>query len=68
MWHTIELDRWTEVAEIENHRGTCIAAIENDVLIGSSEARLFRVAGQGLEPVVPFDEVEGRSACMEDPS
>jgi hypothetical protein len=31
------------------------------VYVGSSEARLLRVAGRDLEPVVPFDHAEGRS-------
>jgi hypothetical protein len=61
VWHTTDIDRWTHVAGIENHRGTCIAAIDDDVYVGSSEARLFRVAGQDLEPVVAFDHAEGRS-------
>ena len=61
VWHTADLDRWTLAAVIENHRGTCIAAIDNDVYVGSSDARLFRVTGGGIEPVVPFDRAEGRS-------
>lgn len=61
VWHTADIDRWTHVAGIEDHRATCIAAIDDDVFVGSSEARLFRVAGQGLELVVPFDQIEGRS-------
>ena len=61
VWHSLDLDRWTHVTGIEEHRATCIAAIDGDVYVGSSEARLFRVAGQGLEPVAPFDEASGRS-------
>ena len=61
VWHTADFDRWTHVGDIEDHRATCIAATDDDVLVGSSEARLFRVAGQGLEPVVSFDGADGRS-------
>jgi hypothetical protein len=62
VWHMVDVDRWTHVADIEHHRGTCITAVDDDVYVGSSEARLFRVADPGLEPVVPFDEAAGRSA------
>ena len=62
VWHTADIDRWAHVAGMEGHRATCIAAIGDDVFVGSSEARLFRVADQVLEPIVPFDHVEGRSA------
>jgi hypothetical protein len=62
LWHTVDADHWTQVAGIENHSGTCIAAVDDDVYVGSSEARLFRVAEGGLKPVVPFDVAEGRSA------
>ena len=62
VWHAADVDHWTHVADVEHHRGTCITAVDDDVYVGSSEARLFRVADQGLEPVVPFDRAEGRSA------
>jgi hypothetical protein len=61
LWHTPDIDRWTNVAGIADHRGTCIAAVGNDVYVGSSEARLLRVAGGRLEPVIAFDHAEGRS-------
>jgi hypothetical protein len=62
VWHTADLDRWTHLADMANHRGTCIATMDDDVLVGSSQARLFRVVGEGLEPVSAFDRAEGRSA------
>jgi hypothetical protein len=62
VWHTVDVDHWTHVADIEHHRGTCITAVDDDVYVGSSEARQFRVAARGLEPVLPFDEAAGRSA------
>jgi hypothetical protein len=61
LWHTAHMDGWTHIAGIENHRGTCIAVIDDDVYVGTSEARLFRMAGQALDSVVPFDHAEGRS-------
>jgi hypothetical protein len=62
VWHAEDAARWTHVADIEHYRGTCITAVDDAVYIGSSEGRLFRVADRGLEPVVPFDQAEGRSA------
>ena len=41
--------------DIEHHRGTCITAVDDAVYVGSSEARLFRVADRGLEPLVPLE-------------
>ena len=61
VWHAADTERWTLATEMEQHRGTCIAAIDDNVFVGSSEARLFSLGGQGLEPVVPFDQAEGRS-------
>jgi hypothetical protein len=61
VWRTSDFDRWTRLGDIENHKAACIAAMDDDVLVGSSEARLFRVVGQALEPVVAFDQAEGRS-------
>jgi hypothetical protein len=61
VWHASDIDRWTHLADIESHHGNCVAITGEDVLVGSSEARLFRVAGQGLEPVTAFDRAEGRS-------
>src|SRR5437588_4398669 len=61
VWHSSDLGRWDRVADLEGHEATCIAATDDDVLVGSSEARLFRVAGGRLEPVEAFDRAEGRS-------
>jgi photosystem II stability/assembly factor-like uncharacterized protein len=62
VWHASDIDRWTHLVELDHHRGTCIAATADDVFVGSSEARLFRVAAEGLEPVGSFDEARGRSS------
>jgi hypothetical protein len=60
IWHEDGSD-WRHVADIEDLRATCVASIDGDVLVGSSEARLFRIAGETLEPVSAFDDAEGRS-------
>jgi hypothetical protein len=61
IWHAADLDRWTHLTDLANYRATCITAMDEDVLVGSSQARLFRVVGEGLEPVSAFDHAEGRS-------
>jgi hypothetical protein len=61
IWHASEVDGWTHLGDLEHYQGTCLAFMNEDVLVGSSEARLFRVVGDGLEPVGAFDRAEGRS-------
>ena len=53
---------WSHFAELDGRlRATCLAPTDDAVLVGSSEARLFRVVGDALEPVHGFDRAEGRS-------
>src|SRR6266536_593513 len=61
VWHTAEVGGWNHLGDLEHYRGTCLAFMKDDVLVGSSEARLFRVVDDGLEPVAAFDRAEGRS-------
>jgi hypothetical protein len=60
-WLTAEVDGWNQLGDLGHYQGTCLAFMKDDVLVGSSEARLFRVVGEGIEPVPAFDRVEGRS-------
>ncbi len=59
VWHAPGAD-WRLVATLEGHQATCIA-MTDAVHVGSSDARLFRLADETLEPVVGFDDAEGRS-------
>jgi len=52
---------WTRLAELDGYRATCIA-FTDALVVGTSEARLFRLDGDALEPVGPFDAAPGRSA------
>lgn len=61
VWHTAALDWWFHVGTLEGLRGNCLADTRAGLIVGAAEARLFRVAGEGLEPVVAFDEVQGRA-------
>lgn len=58
-WRT-ESDAWTHVADTAGLGATCIASMNGEVLVGTSEARLLRVTGRTLEPVAAFDRIEGR--------
>ena len=60
IWHQ-DGASWRHVADLDRFRATCVASMDEDVFVGSSEARLFRVAGDTLEPVPAFDGAEGRS-------
>ena len=60
LWRASD-EEWRHIADLADHRVACIAATRADVYVGSSEARLFRVAGGGLEPIAAFDQAEGRS-------
>jgi hypothetical protein len=60
VWYAPE-DDWRHVATLQGHQATCIA-MTDAIHVGSSEARLFRLTDDVLEPVVGFDDAEGRSA------
>jgi len=59
LWEAAETP-WTRVASLRGHRATSLVTTD-EVLVGSSEARLFRLVGGDLEPIASFDRVEGRS-------
>jgi len=59
VWHAPDVE-WAEIARLESHTATGIA-MTDAVLIGTSEARLFRLAGTELEPLDGFDRAEGRA-------
>jgi len=60
VWHTAGVDWWFHVGTLDGLRGNCLADTRAGVIVGTSEAHLFRVAGEGLEQVAAFDDVEGR--------
>jgi hypothetical protein len=60
VWHTAAIDWWFHVADLEGLRADCLADTRAGLLVGTSEARLFRVAGEGLEAVGGFDDAPGR--------
>jgi hypothetical protein len=61
LWH-VSGDEWDHVADLPGLRISSIAITDADVFVGSSEARLFRVVDDRLEPVAAFDRADGRSS------
>ena len=59
LWHATGAE-WSHVTDLHALRATCVTAFGADVFVGSSEARLFRLAGDMLEPVIAFDLAPGR--------
>ena len=61
IWRTAD-EGWSRVTALDGHRGNCLADTDiAGVLVGTSQARLFRVEKNEVEPVTAFDHVEGRS-------
>ncbi len=61
IWRTTD-EGWSHVATLDSHRANCLADTDiAGVLLGTSEARLYRVEKNATEPVSAFDQVEGRS-------
>jgi hypothetical protein len=58
--HTAGVDWWFHVANLRGLRGSCMADTRAGVVLGTSEAHLYRVAGRGLERVGSFEKAEGR--------
>jgi hypothetical protein len=63
MWHLTK--GWDPVARLEEDlarlRATVIAETDAGVLVGTSEARLLRVADRHLEAITAFDDADGRA-------
>jgi hypothetical protein len=56
-------DEWRHVADLDGLRATCVASIEGEIFVGTSEARLFRLEpDRVLRAIEAFDRVEGRDA------
>jgi hypothetical protein len=60
IWQTHGTE-WRHIADLNHFRATCITSIDGEVFVGSTEAHLFRVVGQELQPIAGFDRAEGRA-------
>jgi hypothetical protein len=61
VWHTAGVDWWFRAANTDGLGATCLADTRAGVIVGTSEAHLMRVAGEGLEIVPAFEQVVQRS-------
>src|SRR5438876_9708326 len=61
VWHTAGQDWWFHVGTMAGPRANCLADTRAGLIVGTSEAHLYRVAGRGLEPVAGCDRVECRA-------
>jgi len=52
-------DAWEHVADVEGHSARCLAFTDS-MMVGTSEARLFRVTDEGAVAYEGFDRAEGR--------
>jgi hypothetical protein len=60
IWHAPAEDDWRLVTTMDGLEATCLA-MTDALHVGSSQAHLFRLAGDALELVSSFDDAEGRS-------
>ncbi len=61
IWRTTE-EGWSHLATLDRYGGNCLADTDvAGVLVGTSEAHLYRVEKSDVEPVTAFDQVQGRS-------
>jgi hypothetical protein len=51
---------WEKAGILEDLRANCLADTRAGVVVGTSDAHLYRVAGGGLDRVDSFDQVQGR--------
>ena len=49
-----------KVTSVETLRANCLLPTAAGLFVGTSEAHLFTLRGEALEPLCPFDKVQGR--------
>ena len=63
LWRSTGDGAWQDIAGLEGGLvANCVLPSPAGVLVGTSEARLFRLEGNTLSPVDGFDVVEGRNS------
>ena len=60
VWHAQDTGAWLQVASADTRRANCILPTAAGTFVGMSQAQLFVLRGEALEPVLSFDEVKGR--------
>jgi hypothetical protein len=60
VWRPDATGAWRKVATVESLRANCLLPTATGLLIGTSDAHLLALRGETLEPIRPFETVEGR--------
>jgi hypothetical protein len=60
IWGSDGGEPWIEAARVEGLRANCLLPVGDTILLGTSQAHLFRLAGGRMAPDEAFDLVEGR--------
>ncbi|HSF06077.1 MAG TPA: hypothetical protein VLG10_09845 [Methylomirabilota bacterium] len=61
IWATTDDGTWAAAASVPGLPATCLAPTPAGLLVGTEQAHLFRLAGDRLTPVEPFEQAEGRA-------
>ena len=60
VWRSANGGPWEAVASVEVLRANCVLPVADGPFVGTSEARLFALRGETMEPVRSFDKVSDR--------
>lgn len=61
LWCCSSDDNWRQIAGLDQLEAECLMLTSSEVLVGTSEARVMKLARNGFEPISSFDRAEGRS-------
>ena len=61
-WRSGGDGKWSRLATLDGLKANCIVRSGQKVLVGTSEAHLYALKGEDLEPVEAFDNAPGRAA------
>ena len=62
VWRSRADGEWSRVAGLEDLQANCVLPSPAGLFVGTSEANLYALRGDALEPVRSFDEVAGRDS------
>lgn len=62
VWRSAGDNMWARAAAVESLRANCLLKTEAGLFVGTSEAHMYMLRGDALEPLLPFDEADGRES------